>query len=72
MGNLRIEACRRLQCFSVGISYSKNLEEDENFQIILFRNGLDNHIIIGTQSITTVTILDDDSKFGDFNVLSHD
>ena len=41
---------------------SNQLEEEESFDISLFRNGLHNNIHIGPQSITTITIRDDDSK----------
>ena len=61
-GYLRIEACHRRQCFCVGIMDSNQVEEEESFDISLFRNGLNSHIKIGRWSNTTVTILDDDSK----------
>ena len=61
-GTLQIEACQQRQCFSVGIVDSNQLEEEESFDISLLRNGLNINIHIGPQSITTITIQDDDSK----------
>ena len=61
-GTLEIEACQQRQCFSVGIVDSNQLEEEESFDISLFKNGLHNNIYIGPQSITSITIRDDDSK----------
>ncbi|CAI8041944.1 Extracellular matrix protein FRAS1, partial [Geodia barretti] len=62
MGDLTIEACHRRQCFSVRIVDTKEVEEEESFDISLVRNnGLDPLIQIGTRSTTTVTIRDDDT-----------
>ena len=73
MGDLTIEACHRRQCFSIRIVDTKEVEEEESFDISLVRNnGLDPLIQIGPRSTTTVTIRDDDSKL-EINVLSsHD
>ena len=61
-GIIQVNACTSSHCFRVGIVDSNQLEDDETFDISLFRYGLDSDIIIGQQS-TTITILDDDSKF---------
>ena len=60
-GMIQIDACTRRRCFSVGIVDSNQLEGAESFDISLFRDGLNSDIIIG-QGLTTITILDDDSK----------
>ena len=63
MGDLIIEACHRRQCFSVGIVDTKEVEEEEDFDISLMRNDqLDPLIKIGSRNKTSVTIIDDDSK----------
>ena len=63
-GDLIIEACHRRQCFSVGIVDTKQVEEEEDFDISLMSTEqLDPLIQIGPRSTTTVTIRDDDSKF---------
>ena len=46
----------------MGIVDSNQLEDQESFEISLFRNGLTDNIRIGSQKIATVTIRDDDSK----------
>ena len=40
---------------------NNQLEEDEVFDISLFRNALDRDIMLGLQN-ATITIIDDDSK----------
>ena len=44
---------------------SNQLEDEESFDMSLFRNGLTNNIRIGSRRIATITIQDDDSKFDD-------
>ncbi|CAI8026694.1 FRAS1-related extracellular matrix protein 2 [Geodia barretti] len=62
MGDLIIEACHRRQCFSVGIVDTKEVEEEEDFDISLMRNDqLDPLIKIGSRNKTSVTIIDDDT-----------
>ena len=58
-----IEACHRVKCFSVGILDSNQLEDEEIFDISLFKNGLTDNIRIGSWRIATIMIRDDDSKF---------
>ena len=60
-GTIQVDACTRRSCFMIGIVDSNQLEEDESFYISLFRDGLNSDITIG-QGLTTITILDDDSK----------
>ena len=61
-GTLVVEACHRVKCFSVGIVDSNQLEDQESFEISLFKNGLTDSIRIGSRKIATVAIRDDDSK----------
>ena len=61
-GFIQVNACTSGHCFRIGIVDSNQLEDDETFYISLFGNGLDSDITIG-QQLTTITILDDDSKF---------
>ena len=60
-GMIQIDACTSHRCFMVGIVDSNQLEGTESFDISLFRDGLNSDITIG-QQLTTITILDDDSK----------
>ena len=46
----------------MGIVDSNQLEDQESFEISLFRSGLTDNIRIGSRKIATVTIRDDDSK----------
>ena len=60
-GTIQIDACSRSRCFIVRIVDSNQLEYDESFDISLFRYDPISDITIG-QQLTTITILDDDSK----------
>ena len=60
-GIIQVDACTSSRCFIVGIVDSNQLEEAESFDVSLFRFGFSSDITIG-QGLTTITILDDDSK----------
>ena len=60
-GALQFGRCDRRRCFSIGIVDNDQLEEDEVFDISLFRNGLDRDILLGLRT-ATITITDDDSE----------
>ena len=42
---------------------SNQLEDEESFEVSLFRNGLTDNIRIGSRKIARITIRDDDSRF---------
>ena len=60
-GTIQVDTCTSSRCVIVGIVDSNQLEEAESFVISLFSFGLSSDIIIG-HGLTTITILDDDSK----------
>ena len=70
-GALVVEACHREKCFSVGIVDSNQLEDEESFEVSLFKNGLTDNIRIGSRRIAKITIRDDDSKFNINSVTPH-
>ena len=59
---MTFEACDRQACTEVEIIDDCELEDTEQFRVSLSRNGLDSDICIGDDSVTTITITDDDGN----------
>ena len=57
---MTFEACDRQACTEVEIIDDCELEDTEQFRVSLLRNGLHPDISVGDDSITIITITDDD------------
>ena len=58
---LPFTSCERIHCIYIRIIDDDVLEEDESFQLFLFRNGLDSDIHLGNVS-STILIIDNDGE----------